>query len=127
MQFPRKLDIYREAAREDIKAYILSVYVRASIRTLSEIINANLPHYYFQQLGNALNNAFVFGNIIVAHLTAIWRPEIVARDGRLFSEARPDQGQMSCAPVAISIVSFFRFKYSGAIEKMQVSLSSSCP
>jgi len=76
-------NMYREAAREDIKAY-LSVYVRASIRTLSEIINANLPHYYFQQLGNALNNAFVFGNIIVAHLTAIWHPEIVAEMADFF-------------------------------------------
>src|SRR6056297_2951530 len=76
-------NMYREAAREDIRAY-LSVYVRASIRTLSEIINANLPHYYFQQLGNALNNAFVFGNIIVAHLTAIWHPEIVAEMADFF-------------------------------------------
>ena len=37
-------NMYREAAREDIKAY-LSVYVRASIRKLSEIINVKLPHY----------------------------------------------------------------------------------
>lgn len=76
-------NMYREAAREDIRAY-LSVYVRASIRTLSEIINANLPHYYFQQLGNALNNAYVFGNIITAHLTAIWHPEIVAEMADFF-------------------------------------------
>ncbi len=76
-------NMYREAAREDIQAY-LSVYVRASIRTLSEIINANLPHYYFQQLGNALNNAFIYGNTIVAHLTAIWHPEIVAEMADFF-------------------------------------------
>src|SRR6056297_3890808 len=76
-------NMYREAAREDIKAY-LSVYVRASIRTLSEIINANLPHYYFQQLGNALNNAFIHGNIITAHLTAIWHPEIVSEMADFF-------------------------------------------
>ncbi|MFO7729166.1 MAG: DHH family phosphoesterase [Spirochaetia bacterium] len=76
-------NMYREAAREDIKAY-LSVYVQASIRTLSEIINANLPHYYFKQLGNALNNAFVHGNIIVAHLTTIWHPEIVAEMADFF-------------------------------------------
>ena len=76
-------NMYREAAREDIRAY-LSVYVRASIRTLSEIINANLPHYYFQQLGNALNNAYVYGNIITAHLTAIWHPEIVSEMADFF-------------------------------------------
>ena len=76
-------NMYREAAREDIRAY-LSVYVRASIRILSEIINANLPHYYFQQLGNALNNAFIHGNIITAHLTAIWHPEIVSEMADFF-------------------------------------------
>lgn len=76
-------NMYREAAREDIRAY-LSVYVRASIRTLSEIINANLPHYYFQQLGNALNNAYVYANIITAHLTAIWHPEIVSEMADFF-------------------------------------------
>ncbi len=75
--------MYREAAREDIRAY-LSVYMRASIRTLSEIINANLPHYYFKQLGNALNNAFIYGNIITAHLTEIWHPEIVAEMADFF-------------------------------------------
>src|SRR6056297_526701 len=76
-------NMYREAAREDIQAY-LSVYVRASIRTLSEIINANLPHYYFQQLGNALNNAYIFRNIITAHLTTIWHPEIVSEMADFF-------------------------------------------
>ncbi|MFW5711969.1 MAG: DHH family phosphoesterase [Spirochaetota bacterium] len=76
-------NMYREAAREDIKAY-LSVYVRASIRKLSEIINAHLPHYYFKQLGNALNNAFIYGNIITAHLTAIWHPEIVSEMADFF-------------------------------------------
>ncbi|WP_020611156.1 DHH family phosphoesterase [Sediminispirochaeta bajacaliforniensis] len=70
-------NMYREAARRDIRAY-LSVYVRASIRKLAGIINANLPHYYFLQLGDAINNALMFGTMITTHLDEIRHPEIVA-------------------------------------------------
>lgn len=76
-------NMHREAGREDIKAY-LSVYVRASIRKLAEIINARLPHYYFIQLGNAINNALTYGNIIVTHLEAVKHPEIVAEMADFF-------------------------------------------
>jgi nanoRNase/pAp phosphatase (c-di-AMP/oligoRNAs hydrolase) len=70
-------NMHREAAREDIQAY-LYVYVRASIRKYAEIINANLPHYYFLQLGRALDNARIYRNLITTHLTKIYHPEIVA-------------------------------------------------
>ena len=70
-------NMHREAAREDIQAY-LYVYVRASLRKYAEIVNANLPHYYFLQLGRALNNARIYRNLIVTHLTKIYHPEIVA-------------------------------------------------
>lgn len=70
-------NMHREAAKEDISAY-LSVYVRASIRKLAQILNANLPHYYFLQLGHAVNNAKMFGTIICSHLETIRHPEIVA-------------------------------------------------
>ena len=70
-------NMHREAANEDIQAY-LHVYVRASIRKYAEIINANLPHYYFLQLGRALNNARIYRNLITTHLTKIYHPEIVA-------------------------------------------------
>jgi nanoRNase/pAp phosphatase (c-di-AMP/oligoRNAs hydrolase) len=70
-------NMFREAERVDIKAY-LSVYVRASIRKLADIINAKLPHHYFIQLGNAINNAQVHRNLITSHLEKIVHPEIVA-------------------------------------------------
>lgn len=67
----------REATKKDIEAY-LKVYVRASLRKYGEIINANLPHYYFLQLGRTLNNARIYRNLIISHLTTIQHPEIVA-------------------------------------------------
>jgi nanoRNase/pAp phosphatase (c-di-AMP/oligoRNAs hydrolase) len=76
-------NMFREAVREDIRAY-LSVYTRASIRKLAEIINANLPHYYFLQLGRAINNARIFGTIIVSHLVEVHHPEIVAEMADFF-------------------------------------------
>jgi nanoRNase/pAp phosphatase (c-di-AMP/oligoRNAs hydrolase) len=76
-------NMHREAGRDDIKAY-LSVYVRASIRKLAEIINARLPHYYFNQLGNAINNALTYGTIIVTHLEVVHHPEIVAEMADFF-------------------------------------------
>ena len=67
----------REATQKDIQAY-LKVYVRASLRKYGEIVNAHLPHYYFLQLGRALNNAQIYRNLITSHLTTILHPEIVA-------------------------------------------------
>lgn len=73
----------REATHDDIEAY-LKVYVRASLRKYGEIINANLPHYYFLQLGRALNNARIYRNLITSHLTTINHPEIVAEMADFF-------------------------------------------
>ena len=70
-------NMHREAAAEDIEAY-LKVYIKASIRKYGEIINASLPHYYFLQLGRALKNALIYRNLITTHLTRINHPEIVA-------------------------------------------------
>ena len=75
--------MHREATAEDIQAY-LAVYTRASIRKYGEIVNPNLPHYYFLQLGRALNNALVYRNTITAHLTQIYHPEIIAEMADFF-------------------------------------------
>ncbi|WP_319559420.1 DHH family phosphoesterase [Marispirochaeta sp.] len=75
--------MHREAAAEDIQAY-LNVYTQASIRKYGEIINPNLPHYYFLQLGRALNNALIYRNAIVTHLTNIYHPEIIAEMADFF-------------------------------------------
>lgn len=75
--------MHREAAAEDIQAY-LNVYTQASIRKYGEIINPNLPHYYFLQLGRALNNALIYRNAIVTHLTKIYHPEIIAEMADFF-------------------------------------------
>lgn len=75
--------MHREAAAEDIQAY-LNVYTQASIRKYGEIVNPNLPHYYFLQLGRALNNALIYRNAITTHLTKIYHPEIIAEMADFF-------------------------------------------
>ena len=75
--------MHREASAEDIEAY-LTVYTQASIRKYGEIVNPNLPHYYFLQLGRALNNALIYRNTITTHLTRIYHPEIIAEMADFF-------------------------------------------
>lgn len=67
----------RVATRRDIEAY-LSVYINSNIRTLAEITLPKLPRSYYILLAKTLDRAYVYRNMICAHIGTIQSPEIVA-------------------------------------------------
>ncbi|MEJ2664394.1 MAG: DHH family phosphoesterase [Spirochaetia bacterium] len=67
----------REAHDFDVRSY-LYIYQFASVRQLSEIIHPKLPQTYFAALGRALNNAYIFRNLIYAPLNEVPNAEMVA-------------------------------------------------
>jgi nanoRNase/pAp phosphatase (c-di-AMP/oligoRNAs hydrolase) len=70
-------NLAREADTRDIQAYLV-VYVKSSIRKLAQIINPKLDQAYFVVLARALYNAFIYKNLLVAHLAEITCAEMVA-------------------------------------------------
>jgi nanoRNase/pAp phosphatase (c-di-AMP/oligoRNAs hydrolase) len=66
----------REATKRDIEAY-LYVYINANIRTLAEITLPKLPRSYYVVLAKTLDRAFVYRNMICAHIGDIQTPETV--------------------------------------------------
>ncbi|MEJ2721977.1 MAG: DHH family phosphoesterase [bacterium] len=67
----------RETSRNDIDAY-LSVYVKANLRKLSQIMFPTLPRDYFVVLGRALQQAKLYRNLVCSHLHEVPTPEMVA-------------------------------------------------
>lgn len=67
----------RETTRADIDAY-LSVYVRASLPKLSQIMLPKLPRSYFVEIARALRHARVYRNLICSHLKEVDAIEVVA-------------------------------------------------
>jgi nanoRNase/pAp phosphatase (c-di-AMP/oligoRNAs hydrolase) len=67
----------REATAADIEAY-LSVYAKANLSKLSQIMLPKLPKYHFVHLARALQNAKVCRNLICSHLHDVSTPEVVA-------------------------------------------------
>jgi nanoRNase/pAp phosphatase (c-di-AMP/oligoRNAs hydrolase) len=66
----------REASRRDIQAYF-KVFIRSSMRKLSEIIHPSLPQCYFQAVARTLGRAELSRNLICAHLGEVHVPDIV--------------------------------------------------
>jgi nanoRNase/pAp phosphatase (c-di-AMP/oligoRNAs hydrolase) len=67
----------RETSSRDIDAY-LTVYVKSSIRKLSQIIHPKLPRHYFVLLAKALQKMKTFRNLACAHLGDVPNPEMVS-------------------------------------------------
>lgn len=67
----------REAHDFDIQSYVY-VYKYASIRKLSDIIHPKLPRTYFKAFAAALSNAYIFRNLVCAHLGNVPNAEMVA-------------------------------------------------
>jgi len=67
----------RETDKRDIDAY-LTVYAKANIRTLAQIINPKLAHSHFVSLAKALGSAHIYRNLIYAHIGEVAVPEVVA-------------------------------------------------
>jgi len=67
----------RETTEADIKAY-LSVYGRANLVKLSQIMLPKLPKEYFMHVAHALQYARVYRNLICSHLYYVATPEVVA-------------------------------------------------
>jgi len=70
-------NLRREATGRDIEAY-LSVYINANIRTLAEITLPKLPRSYYVVLAKTLERAFVYRNMICAHIGNVLSPETVS-------------------------------------------------
>jgi nanoRNase/pAp phosphatase (c-di-AMP/oligoRNAs hydrolase) len=67
----------REASRRDVEAY-LSVYIKSNIRKLAEITLPKLPRSYYLALANTLERAYVYRNMIYAHIGDIPSAEMAA-------------------------------------------------
>jgi nanoRNase/pAp phosphatase (c-di-AMP/oligoRNAs hydrolase) len=67
----------REASRPDIDAY-LSVYVKANLRKLSQIMFPALRRSYFTIVARALREARTYRNLVCTHLGEVPTAEIVA-------------------------------------------------
>ena len=67
----------RETTKRDIDAY-LTVYANANIRALSQIITPKLAHSHFVSLAKALGSAYIYRNLIYAHIGEVAVPEVVA-------------------------------------------------
>ncbi|MBN2324411.1 MAG: DHH family phosphoesterase [Spirochaetes bacterium] len=70
-------NLHRETTKRDIDAY-LTVYVSANIRTLAQIINPKLTHSHFVSLAKALGSAYIYRNLIHAHIGEVAVPDVVA-------------------------------------------------
>ncbi|BCS54399.1 bifunctional oligoribonuclease/PAP phosphatase NrnA [Geobacter sp. SVR] len=70
-------DLGREATRHDRDAY-LHLFPLANKRLLYEIHHPKLPLEYFQTLHRGMENATVYGNLLVVNLQKIYFPEVVA-------------------------------------------------
>ena len=70
-------DLGREITKRDIQAY-LSVYPKASMRTLARITHPKLSRSYFIYLNRTLRQSKSFRNLICAHLGEVPTPELVA-------------------------------------------------
>lgn len=70
-------DLGREAGKADIKAVTL-LFPIANKRMLGEIQRGSVERGYFQMLGEALKNARVYGNCIIAGLGEINNPDMIA-------------------------------------------------
>jgi nanoRNase/pAp phosphatase (c-di-AMP/oligoRNAs hydrolase) len=69
-------NLRRGASRRDIEAY-LSVYINANMRTLAEITLPKLPRSYYVILAKTLDRAYVYRNMICAHMGNVTSPETV--------------------------------------------------
>jgi len=70
-------DLGREANRPDKEAY-LHLFSLANKKLLYEITHPKLPVEYFLTVGNALDNARIYDNALIANLQKIVFPEVVA-------------------------------------------------
>lgn len=70
-------DLGREANERDVRAYF-TVYTKASMKKLSQIINPKLSHSYFVLLSQTLKQTRIFRHLICAHIGKVPSPEIVA-------------------------------------------------
>jgi nanoRNase/pAp phosphatase (c-di-AMP/oligoRNAs hydrolase) len=70
-------DLGREANAADIQAVTL-LFPLANKRMLGEIERGSVPREYFQMLARALQSARVYSNAIVAHLTDVDTPDMIA-------------------------------------------------
>ena len=67
----------RETVKRDIDAY-LAVYAKANIRALAQIINPKLAHSHFVSLAKTLGSAYIYRNMMYAHIGEVAVPEVVA-------------------------------------------------
>jgi nanoRNase/pAp phosphatase (c-di-AMP/oligoRNAs hydrolase) len=67
----------RDVTQPDIDAY-LSVYVRANLPKLAQIMLPKLPRDYFVELSRALQHARVYRNLICSHLYKVQAAEVVS-------------------------------------------------
>lgn len=70
-------DLGREATKADIKA-IEVLYPIANKRMLSEIQLGSVKREYFKMLTEALSNAYIYGNCVIANLGSINNPDMIA-------------------------------------------------
>ena len=70
-------DLGRETTRADIEAF-LALYPMANPRALGRIVAAPLPRIYFARLRSVLDSAVVYGHSVVASVSPLDTPEMVA-------------------------------------------------
>jgi nanoRNase/pAp phosphatase (c-di-AMP/oligoRNAs hydrolase) len=70
-------DLGREATQPDRDAY-LRLFPLANKRLLYEITHPKLPKEHFQTIHSGVENAMIYGKLLVANLQAICFPEVVA-------------------------------------------------
>lgn len=71
------LDLSRETAADDLRAYI-ELVAHADLRVVGKIRHAPLLRSYYARLQEALAEARLLGNVAWTHLSHIEQPEIVA-------------------------------------------------
>ncbi|MFH1998561.1 MAG: DHH family phosphoesterase [Planctomycetota bacterium] len=71
-------DLGREATEEDIETY-LALLEQANLRKLSKIEHSRVPKDYFLTLHAAVENAFVYRDIIGSCLGRVTRPDLAAQ------------------------------------------------
>lgn len=76
-------DLGREACAADIQA-VTELFPLANKQKLGDIERGSVPREYFHILGRAIQNAAVYNNAIVAHLSDVNNPDMVAEVADLF-------------------------------------------
>lgn len=76
-------DLGREAGQSDKDAY-LALFPLSNKKLLFEIIHPKLPAEYFRMMAQALQNAKIFGPVLIANLGLLSFPEVVAEMADLF-------------------------------------------